>query len=88
MKIPWNEIIPYGQANAVHLSVLARRLGITAEQMKYYIRRARMDGTFICSSRAGYYFPASDNEKRSFIRMQESQAKSRFATIRTLRQQE
>ncbi|MBR6172759.1 MAG: winged helix-turn-helix transcriptional regulator [Eubacterium sp.] len=81
----WINVIPYGKENAIHQKELAARLGISVSTLKKRIRQARCNNIEIISSKAGYYFPNDEAERRDFVTMQEKQAKTRFATSKRLR---
>lgn len=81
----WINILPFGEENAIHLSDLAKRYGMHPSKVKAEIKNARISGIEICSSKAGYFLPKNDFERKRFVRMQEMGARSRYKTSRVVK---
>lgn len=86
MEVLWNNLIPRGEQNAIHLEELAGRMGVNPITAKKRIRRARIKGVEICSSRNGYFLPVDEAERRRYVHMQTRQALSRFLTCKKSRE--
>lgn len=76
--------IPKGKRNAIHLETLANRLGLTPRDTKAVIKAVR-HSQIICSGQCGYWLPETRKECESFIAMMDKQAKSRFSTVKHIR---
>lgn len=74
-------LIPIGAANAIHLSELANRLGVTQRTAVRMVRDARRQGFQILSGNNGYWFPSDECEKLAFVQLMRKQALSRLKTV-------
>lgn len=84
-KIFWSMVIPFGKANAITCEKLAMKVNVSVKTLKPMIRKARLNGSQICSCPHGYYFPKDDAEMKAYIDMQERQAKARLKTIKHIK---
>ena len=76
--------LSYGEENAIHMGVLASRLGVSVDSVKAIVRSARRDGHCICSGKAGYWLPANDEEIEHTQNMFRLQAFSRLKSIKAM----
>lgn len=77
-------IIPKGKNNAIHLEVLANRLGVNQGTAKNLVRSARRNGAFILSGINGYWYAENEQEKREFVLLMKKQAISRLVSIKAI----
>ena len=77
-------ILPTGQQNAIHLSIICDRLGLSYTAAKRLIHNARKVFVII-SGHKGYYLAETKEEKEKFIKSMSSAAVSRLASIKTTR---
>lgn len=77
-------ILPTGQKNAIHLSLICEKLNLSGTAAKKLIHDARKIHVII-SGKNGYYLAESDNEKEKFVKSMSKAAVSRFASIKTTR---
>ena len=83
------DYIPTGKRNAIAMSELAKRIGISQREARKAVFNARRKGAVICStcsgdSLDGYYFPASIEEALPYIRLQESRIASAKIALRSV----
>ncbi|MDE6762561.1 MAG: hypothetical protein K2J73_02650 [Oscillospiraceae bacterium] len=81
------DFIPVGQKNALPMSELAKRIGISQREARKAIFNARCKGEIICSTcgenTSGYYRPASVSEALPYIKLQESRIASSKAALKS-----
>lgn len=81
------EYIPIGKQNAIAMSELAKRIGISQREARKAIFNARCKGEIICSTcgenASGYYRPASIDEVRPYIAMQEHRIASAKVALKS-----
>ena len=82
------DFIPVGQKNALPMSELAKRIGISQREARKAVFNARRKGAVICSTCSGdsfdgYYFPASVEEVLPYVRLQESRIASAKIALRS-----
>lgn len=85
------EYIPTGKQNAIAMSELAKRIGISQREARKAVFNARRKGAVICSTcsgdkSAGYYRPISVDEARPYIRLQESRIASAEIALRPVKE--
>lgn len=83
------EIIPVGEANAIHMRDLAALLGMTAAGAKDVVRMARPEAeaedVIIASSGKGYFVPDGVEELKHYYFYMRQQARTRLQTIKTVK---
>lgn len=79
------EILPIGESRAIHQKELAARLGVTPSSLKKSVRAARKRGIPIMSGSSGYWLAESDREVERFLQLMESQAVTRFLSIKEIK---
>lgn len=81
------EYIPTGKQNAIAMSELAKRIGISQREARKAIFNARCKGEIICSTcgenASGYYRPTSVEEVRPYIAMQEHRIASAKSALKS-----
>ena len=77
-------ILPTGQQNALHLSVICERLDLCRTAAKKLIHDARKVFVII-SGPKGYYLAETKEDKEKFVRSMSRAAVSRLASIKTTR---
>lgn len=80
-----NAVIPVGKDNAIHLNVLADKIGVTPATVKKYVQGARRKGLDICSGKDGYWFAENDADRKDFETLLRRQALSRLKTTKPMR---
>ncbi len=75
------DYIPVGQKNAISMTELALRKGVSKRAARSAVFAARRKGAVICSTCSGddfdgYYIPVSVDEVLPYIHLQESRIKS------------
>ncbi len=74
--------IPTGENNAIPLSELHRISGMSdSRATRTIIEKLRRDGTVICSSECGYYYPADVYELRHYVNRERARARSINITL-------
>ncbi len=74
--------IPDGEKNAVTTRELAHLFDLHPRVITATVARLRKMGVVLCSSGAGYFVPASDDELRHFVRQMHSRMREiKLATI-------
>ena len=79
------DMIPEGRENAVSMADLARVLKVEERQIRKIVFDARIDGTVICGTAAGYYKPATEAEIREYIAIAGSRSISGLKALRAAR---
>lgn len=75
-----------GKAHAVRTKAVMKAAGISNRKIRAAVYRERKAGVLICSdTKGGYYLPASVEEVRDFIRIQERRIESHAVTLRAAR---
>ena len=81
------DFIPIGRENAISMSNLADRMGTDQRTARKAIFNARCKGEIICSTcgenASGYYRPASIDEVRPYIAMQEHRIASAKVALKS-----
>ena len=82
------EYIPTGKQNAIAMSELAKRSGISQREARKAVFKARCNGELICSvcngdKSSGYYRPNNASEIRPYIVMQEHRIASAKAALKS-----
>lgn len=77
--------IPIGKHNAIHQPALAEMVGLTTEQVKREIRKARLRGLPILSGTVGYWIASDKAEKTEFETSMRRQALARLNTVKAIR---
>lgn len=81
------DFIPIGRKNAIAMSELAKRIGISQREARKAIFNARCKGEIICSmcseNASGYYRPDDIAEVRPYITMQEHRIASAKAALKS-----
>lgn len=79
------EILPAGKKNAIKKETLCAEFNLDARSLRKRIERERASGAVILSNSGsgGYYKPSNIEELDEFIRMQKSQIRSRYRSIRS-----
>lgn len=60
--------IPLGRKNAVSMTKLANVCGIEERELREAVLKCRIDGTVICSSAEGYFYPANTEEAKEYYK--------------------
>ena len=82
------DFIPVGQKNALPMSELTKRIGISQREARKAVFNARRKGAVICSTCSGdsfdgYYFPTSVEVALPYVRLQESRIASAKIALRS-----
>lgn len=77
--------IPLGENNAISMTQLAEKCEIDERTLRHWIFEARKDGTVICSSDLGYFFPADSEELISYFRRAEARERSCAISLHSVR---
>lgn len=81
------DFIPSGQNHAIAMNELAQRMGTNQRTARKLVFEARRHGAVICSTcgenASGYYRPATINEVRPYIAMQEHRISSAKAALKS-----
>lgn len=81
------DFVPTGRQNAVSMKELAIRIGVDQRTARKLVFEARKRGAIICSvcgeNASGYYRPASIDEVRPYIAMQEHRIASAKAALKS-----
>ena len=85
------DFIPVGRQNAIAMSELAKRIGISQREARKAVFNARRKGAVICSTcsgdkSSGYYRPGSVEEALPYVRLQESRIASANIALRPLKE--
>lgn len=81
------DFIPSGRNHAIAMNELAQRMGTDQRTARKLVFEARRHGAVICSTcgenASGYYRPATINEVRPYIAMQEHRISSAKAALKS-----
>lgn len=77
--------IPKGENNAIHMTALAEKMGVTSATIKKLVQMARREGAEICSGNNGYWMAEDDQDKRKFITGMYKSSLSRFTTCQKIK---
>ena len=72
-----------GEQNGIHLKDLITITGFQDRELRKLIEFIRRNGVVIIADNSGYYFPSDISELRSYLKRQESRAKSTYYTLST-----
>lgn len=71
-----------GEENAVSLSELCRITGLENRTLRLVIETERRNGTVICSSVNGYFYPETEQELQAYVHQERARASSIKAGLR------
>lgn len=63
-----------GEENAVSLAELEDLTELTTRDVHHCIEDMRLNGAVICSSNNGYFYPATEDELRKYVRKEHARA--------------
>lgn len=77
--------IPLGEDKAISMTQLADLCEIDERTLRAWIFQARKDGTVICSSDLGYFFPSDSDELIAYFRRTEARERSCAISLHPVR---
>lgn len=70
-----------GENNAVSLAEMCNISGLDNRNTRLVIENLRRDGTVICSSEKGYFYPVDISELRRYVRKEQTRSNSIRETL-------
>lgn len=78
-------LIPEGKNNAISMAELSRLTDQDGRTVRKAIEKARRNDAIICSSKAGYYTPASTEELQEFYKSARKRAMTTLTVLKSTR---
>lgn len=76
------DFISTGEENAVSLAELCRITGLENRTLRLVIETERRNGTVICSSVNGYFYPETEQELQAYVHRERARSRSITRSLR------